>query len=111
MKTTVMRKVPQDHGGALNAGGTPGNRGGAGRPSAGVRAAFLDALEHGPARLKAIIDAPESRDADKIAAILAAARIGLASQVEVMQPEPLTPTERAERVAALLGCRDRSARE
>ena len=30
-------KVPQPHGGALNAGGTPGNRGGVGRPPSEVR--------------------------------------------------------------------------
>lgn len=30
-KSTVA-KVPQPHGGALNAGGTPGNKGGTGRP-------------------------------------------------------------------------------
>lgn len=34
MKTTAGKppKIAQPHGGSLNAGGTPGNRGGAGRP-------------------------------------------------------------------------------
>lgn len=36
--TTGVTKVPQPHGGALNSGGTPGNRGGLGRPSSEIKA-------------------------------------------------------------------------
>jgi len=32
VKTTAVEQVPQPHGGALNVGGTPGNKGGSGRP-------------------------------------------------------------------------------
>src|SRR5688500_5267785 len=35
--TSVPTKVSQPHGGALNSGGTPGNRGGLGRPPSEVR--------------------------------------------------------------------------
>lgn len=52
MKTTaetVVSKVPQPHGGALNSGGTPGNRGGTGRPRSELRA-DLRALLDGPGR-------------------------------------------------------------
>lgn len=97
-----MRKIPQPHGGALNAGGTPGNKGGTGRPPSEVRRAFLEALQGGPAALQAIIASSASRDADRIAAIAAAAKIGLPAQVEVVPPPPLTPEERVRRLTDLL---------
>src|SRR5215213_9855370 len=37
-------KIPQPHGGALNAGGTPGNRGGRGYPPSEVRRIARDAF-------------------------------------------------------------------
>lgn len=36
-KSTAMAKVPQAHGGALNRGGTPGNKGGSGAPPQVIR--------------------------------------------------------------------------
>lgn len=43
-KTTVAR-IPQPHGGALNAHGTPGNGGGTGRPPSAIRDRFREALD------------------------------------------------------------------
>ena len=37
--------IPQPHGGALSAGGTPGNRGGTGRPPSRIRQAFRDTVD------------------------------------------------------------------
>ena len=99
LRPTAIHHPPQ--GGDLRIG-NPGNKGGTGRPPSEVRRAFLDALQGGPEALQRIITASGSRDADRIAAIAAAAKIGLPAQVEVSQPDALTPAERAERVAALL---------
>ena len=53
-KTTAL--IPQARGGALRAGGKPGNRGGTGRPSALIRADLRDELARRPALLGAIMD-------------------------------------------------------
>lgn len=100
--STAIPKIPQPHGGALNAGGTPGNKGGTGRPPSEVRKAFLAALEGGPEALVAIIQSPTSRDADRIAAIAAAAKIGLPVQIEPLPVAPLTPEERTARLTQLV---------
>lgn len=52
VKTTV-RKTPQRHGGALNAGGTPGNKGGPGRPPKAFTV-FCAALAGDPAFQRAL---------------------------------------------------------
>jgi hypothetical protein len=49
-ETPKMVKIPQPHGGALNAGGTPGNKGG--RPTNEYRA-----------HLRAILDSPKIEEA------------------------------------------------
>lgn len=62
-KRTAVAKVPQPHGGALNAGGTPGNKGGTGRPPNSFRA-FLKTLREDPEVQSAILSAakdPTSR--------------------------------------------------
>lgn len=62
-KTPAIAKVPQPHGGALNAGGTPGNKGGTGRPPNSFRA-FLKTLREDPEVQSAILSAakdPTSR--------------------------------------------------
>lgn len=82
--------------------GNPGNKGGTGRPPSEVRAAFLDALKGGPEALQSIIASTTSRDADRIAAIAAAAKIGLPIQVERVPAPVLTDAERKKQVLALL---------
>lgn len=98
----IPKLIPQPNGGALLSGGVPGHKGGPGRPPSEVRRAFLDALHGGPEALQRIITSTGSRDADRIAAIAAAAKIGLPFQVEGVPATPLTPAERVHQVARLL---------
>lgn len=49
--------IPQPHGGALRTGGTPGNRGGAGRPSSEIRARLRGSFDARVAILEEIADA------------------------------------------------------
>ena len=45
---TGITKIPQPHGGALNSGGTPGHRGGSGRPPHSIKRRFRDLADlHG----------------------------------------------------------------
>lgn len=44
-KSAAVAKVPQPHGGALNSGGTPGNKGGTGRPRSEVRDKLLASFD------------------------------------------------------------------
>ena len=54
--------IPQPHGGALLAGGKPGNKGG-GRPRDEIRRKFLSILSvKGLAILREILDAPRERE-------------------------------------------------
>lgn len=98
----IPKFVPSHGRGALNYGGTPGNKGGTGRPASKVREAFLAALDGGPEALTKIIQSPQSRDADRIAAIAAAAKIGLPVQIESVPTTPLTPAERTKRLTQLI---------
>jgi len=62
---TVPTLIPQPHGGALNSGGTPGNRGG-GRPSHAVKQAFCGDLELAYQRIRALLKDPSLRPIDLI---------------------------------------------
>lgn len=83
-KTTVI-KVPQPHGGALNAGGTPGNRGG--RPSGIIRRGFANVLDdHGLDFVTGVLTGKEKEAtvSDKLKAVDQAAKIGLGEKHEVV---------------------------
>ena len=60
---TVPTLIPQPHGGALNSGGTPGNRGG-GRPSHAVKQAFCGDLELAHERILSLLHDPSLRFTD-----------------------------------------------
>ena len=60
---TVPTLIPQPHGGALNSGGTPGNRGG-GRPSHAVKQAFCGDLEIAHQRIRSLLYDPSLRFTD-----------------------------------------------
>ena len=62
-ETTVGELIPQPHGGALNSGGTPGNRGG-GRPSHSVKQAFCGDLEIAHQRIRSLLYDPSLRFTD-----------------------------------------------
>ncbi len=51
-----VRLVPQEHGGALNSGGTPGHKGGPGRPPNELRGTLRDLLEQGLPTLAGYIE-------------------------------------------------------
>lgn len=72
-KTTGVAKVPQPQGGALNAGGTPGNNGG--RPPSEIRRIARLAFEERLPLLSEIADTGK-RDGDRIKAIEVLANIG-----------------------------------
>ena len=97
--------IPQPNGGALNSGGTPGNKGGTGRPPNLVRQLAREKVYAGiPHIAKLMTDA--KRDADQIAAFAALARLGIPNQVEVGEnPDAplLSLEERITRAKALLG--------
>lgn len=91
-----IAKVPQPHGGALNSGGTPGNKGGTGRPSDRVVAACTQLAEDGVSMLREIVEAPDeqaSKDT-KIRAWKAAAEIGIGTKTNLVLANP----EAADRV-------------
>ncbi len=98
----ATEKVPQPHGGALSTGGTPGNRGGLGRPSSAVRALATLEFDKRIPILCAIADGVLTethvlRDGTRIEvgpslreqmrAIVALAMIGMGTRVEV-DPAP-----------------------
>lgn len=80
--STAVAKVPQAHGGALNQGGTPGNKGG--RPPSAIRAAFRLSLAKRRSVLTKIADSDASSDSDRIRAVDTLGKYSDLSQ-------PLTP--------------------
>lgn len=79
--------IPQPHGGALNSGGTPGNKGGR-YPLKRVREIARDAYCERIPRLVEIIDDPASKPSEVVAAMALLERTGVGQQhhVEVEQP-------------------------
>lgn len=71
--------VPQPHGGALLTGGVPGNKGGTGRPTSEIRAAFAESLHTRRKVLEDIADSAESKDRDRIAAVDIIGKYGIGS--------------------------------
>jgi hypothetical protein len=89
---TTPAKIPQPHGGALNAGGTPGNVGGTGRPASVIRDRLRGSFDDRIAFLEKVTDgAVESTVADRLKAIDMLARYGLGvkdeTTVRVVDPE------------------------
>ena len=64
MKNSVAT-VPGRNGGRLNAGGTPGNKGGTGRPKDRIKAALSDDLEEGLQQIGEALRAEELTVAEK----------------------------------------------
>lgn len=84
----VPVKIPQPHGGALNSGGTPGNRGG-GRPKQTARMTCREMFEMGLPTLNDIVHGDaSSSNADKISAMNLFGKFGLGEQ-KVVVPEHL----------------------
>ena len=71
--------VPQKHGGALLAGGVPGNKGG-GRPSNELRGSLREILDEGLPHLQEFATGVSGTPSDQLKAIDIAARHGLAKE-------------------------------
>jgi len=70
-KSTGIAKIPQPHGGALNAGGTPGNPGGGRRPDHIRQLAVDVGYEEAIPKLRQIINDPLSAPKSVISACVA----------------------------------------
>lgn len=81
--STGIERVPQPHGGALNAGGTPGNIGGTGRPPSQVRAASRIAYYDRIPILEQIADDKNAANPERIAAIKTLGGFGLSGAISV----------------------------
>jgi hypothetical protein len=81
------RKIPQPNGGALYAGGVPGNAGGTGRPSKEARAELLRlGVERFPV-LTAIADGKKNKPADRLKAVDTMLRYALGERHEMISPD------------------------
>lgn len=80
-ESTAITKRPQPHGGALNSGGTPGNRGG--RPTSELRAAAREQLTKRMPLLSTFARSRKEKTTDRIRAIEALAKIGLEESIAV----------------------------
>lgn len=106
-KNGTVRKIPQPHGGALNSGGTPGNKGGTGRPPNAIRALARELLDKNELlQHLAHLGKNAIREGDQINATLGLVKVGIPNQVEVGEnpDQPMmTPEQRAERLKKILG--------
>ena len=75
LSTKPEQFVPPHGRGRLNRGGTPGNKGG-GRPRSAIRRAAQLEFDKRIPILGEIADSPDSRDADRIAAVKALGQVG-----------------------------------
>lgn len=85
MSDSRPQLVPQMHGGALLSGGVRGNKGG-GRPASMVREIAREAYADRIPRLTAIIDDPDSKPSEVVAAMALLERTGLGQRLEVDAP-------------------------
>lgn len=76
-------RILQAHGGALLAGGAPGNPGGPGRPPTALRERLRGSLEQRVQVLEEIADDPEADSRDRIRAIDVLAKYGLGTLREL----------------------------
>ena len=81
------RLLEQEHGGALKAGGTPGHRGGTGRPPSKIREAARLAFSERIEVLTAIADDEEARASDRIRAIEVLAKAGGVDKLALTEEE------------------------
>ena len=81
------RLVEQEHGGALKAGGTPGHKGGTGRPPSKIREAARLAFSERIEVLTAIADDEEARASDRIRAIEVLAKAGGVDKLALSEEE------------------------
>ena len=79
----TVERIPQKHGGALLAGGQPGNRGGLGKPPSALRERLRGSLEQRIEVLEEIADNPDALDRDRIKAVDILGKYGLGTLREL----------------------------
>ena len=105
-KTAVPPLVRQRHGGALRAGGTPGNRGGAGAPPSELRKRLRGSAAERIAIAEEIADNPTASASDRLRALdllfkygLGAAEDDRAVNIGTLHLDALRAPRRIEAVA------------
>ena len=73
----MPRLVPQSHGGALKSGGTPGHKGGGGRPRTELRNRMCGSLAQRLSIAEQIADNKKSNPSDRMRALEFMAKYGL----------------------------------
>ena len=77
-KKSTLRLIPRPNGrGALNSGGTPGNKGGTGRPPSEIRERMRGSLADRLRIAEEIADNKKSNDSDRLKALDFLAKYGL----------------------------------
>ena len=87
------RLLEQEHGGALKAGGTPGHKGGTGRPPSKIREAARLAFSERIEVLTAIADDEEAKAVDRIRAIDLLGKFGGVAELALTTDEQRTTGE------------------
>ena len=78
-----VQRIQQPHGGALLAGGQPGNRGGLGKPPSALRERLRGSLDERVVVLEQIADDESATHRDRIRAVDILAKYGLGQLREV----------------------------
>ncbi len=78
-----VQRIQQPHGGALLAGGQPGNRGGLGKPPSALRERLRGSLDERVVVLEQIADDETAMHRDRIRAVDTLAKYGLGPLKEV----------------------------
>lgn len=89
-KTTAksaVEKIPQPHGGALNSGGTLGNKGGSGRPPSAVRAVALEGAAKAIPRLVAQLNSKNASVVQGAADKLLKYGLGTQSDIKISEDD------------------------
>lgn len=76
-----VTKIKQPHGGALNSGGKPGNKGGPGRPPSALRAKLREAAWRRIDVLRQIADDPKATQNDRMKAVDLMLKYGVGTTV------------------------------
>ena len=83
LPVSPIRKIPQPHGGALNSGGTPGNKGGPGASPSELRARLRGSVEERVKIIEEILDDPDTSTSDRIRCVDVLLKYGLGTAHEV----------------------------
>lgn len=100
-KSNGVTLVPQEHGGALNSGGTPGHKGAGGRPPSKVRQRCRDSFEDRLPFLEGVVDDDDEKTAERLKAHELLGRFGGVDKVALTVDEQPEQEMTPERIAGL----------